>query len=372
MFSIRTRAQLFIGALLALTSGTLAQQWTTVRLHDPADVNSQVLSGYGASQGGSRRSGSYQLPGYWNASSAAWTGLLPPGPVAGWVNGMSADSQVGLIGILGVGGHAALWHGTSESFVDLHTAGDYWSEALAVSGTRQGGYVIHSGFDYPHAAIWSGTAASMIDLHPPWIVGPVAYSQVRATDGDVQGGFVQDNSGTRHACLWHGSVQSFVDMNGSLVESDIYGMSGGQQVGSAGFAVELNGTHAAVWTGTPQSAIDLNPYAGLDSTLYATNGEYQVGMAHVPGFAFPHAGLWHGTAASFLDLNQFLPAGYSDSNARSVQMVNGLLYVAGTAESPNGIGEAWLWIGQVPAPGSAPLLLVSSLLAARRRRPSRC
>jgi hypothetical protein len=280
---------------------------------------------------------------------------------------MSADSQVGTIGITGVGGHAALWHGTPASFVDLHPPGASWSEALAVSGARQGGYVQHT-LGYPHAAIWSGTAASMIDLHPPWIPGPVAYSQVRAMDGDVQGGFVQDNSGTRHACLWHGSVQSFVDMNASLIESDIYGMSGGQQVGSGSFNTGDIRTHAALWTGTPQSATDLNPFAGLESTLYATTGGYQVGWATVPGSAFQHAGLWHGTAASFLDLNQLLPAGYTDSSARSVQMLGGLLYVAGTAESPTGVGEAWLWIGQVPAPGSGLVLVGAGLFAAKRRR----
>jgi hypothetical protein len=268
--------------------------------------------------------------------------------------------------------HASIWHDTPSTLIDLHPAGAYESGVLAVAADRQGGTVRATAQSRFHATLWSGTAGSAVDLHPSGAV----VSVVRGIDGDLQAGIVAPVViGNYHAALWRGTAASFVDLNptgpSSAYGSFVYGAAGGRQVGWADFqATPGTPQHAALWEGTAASARDLHPYPGLgDSLLYATNGEYQVGWSTVPGFSSDHAGLWQGTAASFIDLSQFLPAGYTyaHSEARSVSEVDGLLYIGLNVSGPLG-GEAWLLIGQVPAPGVGGLLAGAALWAARRRR----
>jgi hypothetical protein len=284
------------------------------------------------------------------------------GSVTGIVNGAHGNGQVGLWSS-GSGGHASLWFGTPESRIDLHPAtGAIGSEAAAISGNQQVG-----NFTPPvggaHAALWFGSAASMVDLHP----AGMASSRALATDGALQGGRFALPSGTRHAALWAGSAASFINMNPTgAISSAIEGMVPGEQVGFANFG---SGNRAMIWRGTPQSAISLHPegVAGV-SGLYATVGSAQVGWANTYQYGLT-AGIWFGTAESFIPLAPYLPPGYGSSSATSIAELNGTYYIGGYAYRIGTLDrEAFLWVGQVPAPGAGAVLLGAGVLSMKRRR----
>jgi hypothetical protein len=93
-------------------------------------------------------------------------------------------------------------------------------------------------------------------------------------------------------------VQSYVVIDltpAGSATSSAAGVSGSQQVGSAGFAAAAGQpfvSHAVLWNGSASGAIDLGP-----GTANAVGDGQQVGSAN------GHAALWLGTAASRVDLN---------------------------------------------------------------------
>ncbi|MBC8002293.1 MAG: hypothetical protein H7X97_06865 [Opitutaceae bacterium] len=92
------------------------------------------------------------------------------------VYGLNATTEVGWIETFS-STHAALWHGSAASMVDLNPSGAFSSAAFAIMD----GYVAGSAtFGLStHAGIWSGTAASFFDLHAA--LGPgFTYSQAAA------------------------------------------------------------------------------------------------------------------------------------------------------------------------------------------------
>lgn len=99
--------------------------------------------------------------------------------------------------------------------------------------------------------------------------------------------------------LLPGRSYVFIDLTpAGSATSSAAGISGAQQVGSAGFAAAAGQpvlTHALVWNGSASGAIDLGP-----GTAAAVGGGQQVGSAN------DHAALWLGTAASRIDLNPSL------------------------------------------------------------------
>ncbi|HEX7315080.1 MAG TPA: hypothetical protein VF297_14225 [Pyrinomonadaceae bacterium] len=89
--------------------------------------------------------------------------------------------------------------------------------------------------------------------------------------------------------------------------SSAAGVSGAQQVGSAGFATAAGQpvvSHALLWNGSAAGAIDLGP-----GTVAAVGDGQQAGSAN------DHAALWLGTAASRVDLN---PSQWDQSVAAGV------------------------------------------------------
>lgn len=278
---------------------------------------------------------------------------MPGPPSFGEVFGAWGDNQVGISSV-----GATLW--TPSGVVSLHPAGATYSAAHAISGSQQVGEFNPVIFQ-THAAVWSGSSGSMIDLHPAgW-----AYSHARATEGGRQGGWT-NTSGLLHAALWSGSAASHVDLDpGVGIGSRIFGMAGGEQVGSVIYVGA--GDHAALWRGSAASYVDLNPAGAALSVLNGTCGVAQVGYANLGGVN--GAGVWFGTAASFLSIHQYLPPGYGQSVATSVAVENGILYVGGYAWNSASQQEAFLWTGPVPAPGSLALLAGAGILTARRRRP---
>jgi hypothetical protein len=267
-------------------------------------------------------------------------------------------------------GHATLWSGAAEPYLDLHpaVAGATGSGVIAMGGGVQGGNVQVNG--QLRAALWAGTAASYLDVTPTGAVG----GQVNACVSGAQGGHAIFNLGpgigeVAHAGIWHGTAGSFFDLNpAGNWESVITGMTESEQVGF----LHAFGTaeHATVWHGTVESRTDLHPFPGFGwSALNDTSGQAQVGVSTVPGFTFPHAGVWFGTASSFFDLHSLLPPGFFQSSATSIYQDAQRIIVGGSALTSNSEIPV-VWTFNIPAPGAAVTLLGGALpLAAGRRRP---
>jgi len=250
---------------------------------------------------------------------AGWTvvNLNPAGAAVSYANGvagLSGGQQVGQ-----AYGHAGLWTGTPGSWVDLNPAGAGWSTANDVSDLQQVGEA------YGHAGLWSGTAGSWVDLNP----AGAAWSTANDT-------------------------------------------SGGHQVGQA----YIDGaSRASLWTGAPETWVDLNPALAEASFAIGISDGRQVGFANFAGVS--HASLWSDTPESWVDLHAFLPAGYSASDALSIDVFAGETWVTGYARNTStGENNAMLWhYDGVPAPSAVPepcsialCALATPLLAFRRRK----
>ncbi|MCE9558164.1 MAG: hypothetical protein K8R88_04365, partial [Armatimonadetes bacterium] len=99
--------------------------------------------------------------------------LSSAGAVGSYTLGAAGSYQIGLVqtevvvddvGVLR--NHAALWKGTSESFVDLNPSPTTESRAYKGYGDVQVGYSTAAFGTAQRAALWKGTASSMVDLHP--------------------------------------------------------------------------------------------------------------------------------------------------------------------------------------------------------------
>jgi len=86
-----------------------------------------------------------------------------------------------------------------------------------------------------------------------------------------------------------------------------------------------------------------------------------------------HAGFWNGSASSFVDLHQFLPVGFSFSDARGIWESGGVTYVVGYGlNTVTGQTEALMWVTDVvPEPGSRLVLGAGLAALALRRKPAK-
>lgn len=292
------------------------------------------VAGEGASLGGSFHAVLWQ-------ASGIGVDLNPAGASASAIDSTNGVQQVGYAGF-GEFSHAFLWNGTVASAVDLNPAGFDGSEAIGTNGTQQVGTATKGGPPRViHAFLWNGSASSATDLNP---VG-ASQSFAVGTDGVHQVGF---GSGveTDHAILWAGTAASAVDLSptnlSNFDRSYAYAVRGNEQVGWGS-----NGqNHALLWRGAPDSAVDLNPAGATTSYGFGTNGTQEVGeMDGTDGQG--HAVIWSGTANSAVDLKQYLPAGWGNSVAYSIDPAGN---VFGIAYDAAGHAHAVEW--QVPEPAS--------------------
>ena len=347
-----------VAITLAATAATVEcrAQWTATLLHSSYSevraISSELRAGV--------RDG---YAGYWSGSANTWTSLNPPGGVGGVVSGVDGGLLAGSYSLAQSQGRAAMWTVAGAGLIDLHPSGAFRSAVYDVSGGVQVG---HAGDDQTfHAAMWNGAASSHVDLHPQGWTGSFA----NATDGVLQGGTVHMSASMPRAALWSGSAQSFVNLHPSGTHSShIAEMAPGIQVG---WVMSLQGQHeASTWNGTVESWESLHPPgSSLQSGFSATTGTIHAGWLQASG-QLEHAAINFGSATEWLDIHQYLPAGLaSRSQAFCIDRAGDTLYVGGWAEIA-GVNRAVMWVGTVPAPGPSMMLIVSGIVAYRRRRPS--
>jgi hypothetical protein len=98
-------------------------------------------------------------------------------------------------------GHALLWTGGADSYVDLNPKGWVTSYATATANGLQVGYGYTAGL-YRRALVWSGTADSYVDLDT---FLPRGYSEGKAYGVDAVGNIVGTAiglDGYTRAILW--------------------------------------------------------------------------------------------------------------------------------------------------------------------------
>ncbi len=367
MLTTRLTRSLALSLSLAAAPPAFAQyQWTAIPLQPDGATGSSANAAWGDIQGGTiTDSLNLGHAALWQGQAEPWIDLTPAWARGSFLNGMDGDSQAGQILFSRQIYHAALWRGSAESVVDLHPSDLFSGSTVnAVRGDMQVGTLRNFQTGDNHAGLWYGTAESFVDLHP----ANSTQSRALATDGILQGGWAAlPGGGDGEAVLWAGTAESVVNLAPpDALRSQVNAMAPGVQVGS----VTLNNDSpaAAVWYGDAESLVYLRPEGATWTEIHGTDGEFHAGFAYFGGVS--HAYLWFGESGG-IDLGSFLPPEYSVSRALDVSQVGNTVYVTGFADPPIGPEEAWLWVGTIPAPGTLPALGGALMILDKksRRRP---
>lgn len=212
----------------------------------------------------------------WSGAANSYVDLQPAGTDSSVARAIRGNQQVGWVVPVATPTlhleHASLWTGTAASWVDLNPAGAGRSIAYGLDGNQQVGFAAIFG-THNHASLWTGTAASWVDLEPAPTLGafPIVGSVATAVHRGQQVGTVTYNVfgvEVDHAGYWNGTAESWVDLNPDT--STIYSASwanaafDGYQVGqsTAQFCDVLacGNASAAFWHGTPESWVDLESF----------------------------------------------------------------------------------------------------------------
>ncbi len=310
-------------------------QWTVTNLHPAGATESNVRDTRGSQLVGSARFGGVRHAILWT-SATSWIDLSPAGASSSEASAIFGGQQGGSFNMSGIN-RAILWSGSAASGVVLHPAAADDSHLFDISDSTQVGYVNLPGWGAPEASLWHGTSESWVNLNP---AGAIYGSVARAVDGSQQVGYAIVDA-TWHASLWSGTAASWVSLNPPNSEECVANDAhGGVQVGYAG--LRGGARHAGLWRGSAATWVDLNPTGFNESQAYGVTDGYQVGTV---GDVFSiRASLWRGTAASWVDLSVYLPSGYSRSFAAAVSSDGVTLYVVGSAyNSATQLSEAMLW-----------------------------
>ncbi len=402
-FSLHKTSFFFLFLLCGfLCVGSVAAQSYEVVVYQPTNSFDDT-SGLGI--GGLQRAGSGRIAGFVspeNSHALLWTGdsvqpvdLHPTMSGVPWLgnrpwtysaaNDTDGTTQVGYVSYTDYPNttftgdrYAALWNGTSQSFVRLCSFGSNAvcgsSIAAAVSGNQQVGYLISSTFpgqgfgDAPdsgtffYAALWRGSEASFVLLHPRNINGSL-WSDSRAldTDGVRQVGWGIDQSfGTEfryRALLWNGTRDSVADLTppGNIYNYvEAHGIRNDAQVGW-GYTYSPNSScsDALVWRGTAASYRVLSPCAEAVST----NGTTHVGSKTVDYYS--HAFRWDGDTGAGVDLHALLPARvYRNSSAERIDDAGNIIGTAQRADNYRTVAVLWR---VASAPNIAPTVSLTEI-----------
>ena len=312
----------------------------------------------------------------WTGNSTTPVDLHPAGATYSKANATDGTKQVGYVegyNFPYINRKAALWSGTPESVVLLMPPDqNYFSEATSIAGDQQVGYVDYSfhgngsGYTYIiHSALWHGTPESYVDLHPNF---PEANwpgdqrSKTFDTDGTSQVGYtnfyVPDPAGgyrnETRAILWYGTPESAVILHPADWDASYaYGVKNGTQVGYGLQTAGMTPSMALVWHGSAQSLIILGEGSALD-----TNGTTHVGNV-ASGYS-SHAFRWDGDSGDGFDLHNLLPPGFTNSGASDI---DGAGNIIGWAQRPSGYLVGVLW--SVATPYASPSISLVSPVAKR-------
>jgi hypothetical protein len=178
--------------------------------------------------------------------------LLPYGVQDAIAYRMHNGKQVGVTEelVAGYRSQAALWSGTSESYVNLHPAGAHTSELRGIWGKQQVGWVKDSRW-VSRAGLWTGTAESFVSLHP------AGYES--STASDVWNGF-QIGSAYRdkihRAGVWRGKASSWVDLHAYVTG---YTLTRANRIWSDGKTVFIGGWGINSFTKSPDALLWSRP-----------------------------------------------------------------------------------------------------------------
>lgn len=206
------------------------------------------------------------VPGTWQANSPGFTAYA--GVPENYSVAKSYDGSIAATG----GEYAHVWADPAGASTATLTGPDSgYSQVFVADATTQAGQA-RVGSTY-HAYLWHGTTESGVDLHPN---AGYQSSQVNGFWSNTQVGVAIVN-GTHHAAMWQGTAGSFVDMHPAGMRlSQIYHCNSQYQVGR--LRVNDFFDHASVWTGTAASATDLDPGLSGMSEAYFVAGKYAVGV----------------------------------------------------------------------------------------------
>lgn len=306
-------AAVLAASLLCVSAAPMARaQWNATILNPASGIGSVATGDWGGTQGGWVSTISGEHACLWTGSSDSIVDLHPPesGPYTSGINALFGDLQGGYASRTESGQvvtHGYLWQGTLDSRLDLHPGNIPGvlpplsnSAITAMAEEWQAGYVALGVGGALHASVWHGSAESWIDLHPASSSWP--SSAILGMTVEQQAGIVRLNSLT-HACAWSGTVESWVDLHPAGASASWAGaVANGHEFGWAAFG---GVPHAGSWTGSAASWVDLNPPSATSSLINGAFGHEQVGSAVVGGRT--RACAWSGTPASCVDLDSIVP-----------------------------------------------------------------
>lgn len=338
-----------------------AQEYRMTILHPQGFDRSEAAAGSAGQQAGlvvGSSTNSRPHAALWTGSSRSYVDLHPTGYLESLVWGVSGNTQVGIgQAIVDSRTHALMWIGTAASVVDLHPTEFDESFAKDTFGNQQVGYA--NAPQRQHAILWNGAADDYVDLHPAGFFQSIALGIY----GDKQVGYGDDQ-----ALLWSGSAERVVNLHPSS-----YDRSRANDVSAThavGYAAKGSIGHAILWSLDSAEAVSLHPQGYSYSWGWGTAGDWQVGYgdSDTPEPGGEHALVWRGSAESVVDLHNFVPQRYSTSVAYGVDSA-GTVYGTIAAGDPFHDAIAVMWT-PVPEPTSMCLLLMGSLFLTRFKEKS--
>jgi hypothetical protein len=300
-------------------------------------VDQSFISALGDSwQAGSVKIGQQWRAARWNGSASSFADLHPGGAVSSYAAGTYGADIVGFEYINAQDYRALFW--TGKAIVSLHPQEATRSDALDVFGSQQVGSATFNGVRI--AALWSGSSESFVNLHP---VGVNGGSVAHCVHDGEQGGFTI-YLGQRRAALWGGSANSYVDLHPEPHwGSEIYDLDEDQQVGY----IWNETIKAGLWKGTAGSFVQLST-----EVSEATGVDDGVQVGFVGQFGMRRAVLWRGTPGSVVDLHESLPSVFVGSEAHDVKVMGDTTRIVGAAYGQDGAYRAVMWTAQSCAPES--------------------